>query len=132
MIRPGPYVCVDVGLFEDERFATCSLQARVLFVKLMCHAAAELTDGRIPAVLVPQLCAAAGVRRRALDELVDHGLVDRLGLVEGSPVAGDYFLQGFLKWNPSRESVEDRRRQNRDRQAAFRERESLKGRLRAV
>ena len=132
MNRPGPYACLDVGLFEDERFAACSSSARLLFVKLMCHAAAERTDGRIPAVLVPQLCASAGVRKRSLDELLERGLVERLGLVEGSPVAGDFFLPGYLKWNPSRAEIDARRQSNRDRQTAFRERQELTRKLRAV
>ena len=132
MNRPGPYACLDVGLFEDERFAKCSSNARLLFVKLLCYAASELTDGRIPAVLVPQLCAAAGVRRRYLEELVGVGLVTELGLVEGSPIAGDYYLPAFLTWNLSRADVEAKRAQNRERQAHFRERQDLRRRLRSV
>ena len=118
MIRPGPYVCLDVGLFEDPLFAGLTPASRLLFVKFACYSSAELTDGHIPTALLPPLLAAAGATRRNLNDLLKSGLVEEL------PISDGYYLRGYLKWNPKREELERRREESRRRNAEWRERQA--------
>ncbi len=132
MIRPGRFGCLDVHLFDDERFAKLSANAQSLFIAMTLYAAAESTDGRVPAVMVPRLLLAAHSRPKHLDELLDAGILERLGLVEGSPIADDYYLPAFLKWNMSKDDLDAEREANRQRQAAYRDRKQAHRGLRAV
>ena len=117
MKRPGPYACFDVGMFEDELFANLGAKSQLTFIKLCCYAASERTDGRIPTALIPQLLAAAGATRRALNQLIECGLVQKLPITDG------YYLPAYLKWNPSREELERNRENWKRRQAEKRVRE---------
>lgn len=126
MIRPGPFGCFDVHLYDDERVAKLSGNAQSLFVAMTLYACAELTDGRVPSVIVPRLMLASKSKRRHLAELLETGLVEQLPITDG------YYLPGYLKWNPAREEVERKRQLNRDRQAAQRERNTLTRTLRSV
>jgi hypothetical protein len=71
-------------------------------------------------------------RRRHLNELLELGLVERLGLVESSGMADDYYLPAYLKWNPTKADIDAEREAARERQRAHRERKQLERRLHAV
>ena len=116
----------------DERLSCAKNTPRVLFIAMVCHCAAELTDGRIPGSLMPVLYAQSRARKRDLDELIELGLVERLGNVPGSPVSDDYYLPAYLNWNPRRDEIERKRQLSRDRQAALRERKAPAPKLRSI
>lgn len=132
MNRPGPYVCLDAGYFDDEKVAACHCAAVALHVACLCFAARELTDGRIPGVIMRRLMHATRTRKRDLDRLIEVGLVDTLGKVPGSPMADDYYLPAYLGWNPSKAELEESRERNRQRQATYRDRKQGEKHLRAV
>jgi hypothetical protein len=116
----------------DERLAGVSNTPKVLFLAMVCHCAAELTDGRVPASLMPVLYAQSKARKRDLDVLLAAGLVEKLGNVPGSPMADDYYLPAYLKWNPSKADLEAEREAARDRQRARRAALQAERRLHAV
>jgi len=132
VIRPGRFGCLDAHLYDDERVAKLSGCGQSLFIAMTLYCSAELTDGRVPGALIPRLMLASKSRRRHLKELLELGLVERLGLVEGSGMADDYYLPAYLKWNVARAEVEAEREAARDRQRAHRERKQMERRLRAV
>ena len=132
MIRPGPYGCLDAHLYNDERVAKLSGCGQSLFIAMTLYCSAELTDGRVPGALVPRLMLASKSRRRHLNELLQLGLVECLGLVEGSGMADDYYLPAYLKWSPTKADLDAEREAARLRKQQQRERQETQRRLHAV
>lgn len=126
-------MCLDAHFNNDEKLSSCSVPARFLFVTFAAYCTQELTDGRIPRVMMTRLLAAAGCKRNRLQELLAAGLVVRIGdEVEVSENPDDYYIPAYLTWNPSRADIEREREAARLRQRAKRERDELHQHLRAV
>ncbi len=79
-----------------------------LYVLGGCYSARYLTDGRIPKVAVTRLSDMRHVEKVAA-LLVEHGLWQDDG--------DCYVMHDYLEYNPSRESVENVRREARERRA---------------
>lgn len=68
----------------------------------LCYCARRLTDGDIPAQIVPQLLAVPRAQAvRLAETLVECGVWERRG--------PDYYVHDYLEYNPSREQVEAKR-----------------------
>jgi hypothetical protein len=72
-----------------------------VFARCLSYCGCYLTDGLIPEPIAAQI---AGSDKKALDALIDVGLLQRLE-------SGGYYISDFLEYNRSKEETEAARRQ---------------------
>ena len=111
------WVKLDDGMPSRPEILDLSDAAFRLFVSGLCYIGKHLTDGAISAAAVLTL----GVRqpKRAVSELIDAGLWQKTDT--------GYFVPDFLSYNLSREVVERKRAETRDRVQRYRGRNSVTG-----
>lgn len=99
---------VDDGWWSHRKTVAVSDAAAGLFIKLGCYSAFHLTDGIVPASVLPLLSRATEAERTALlRELSDAGSVVLRDHRGGAVVE----IHDFLAYNPSRKQVlSDRKR----------------------
>lgn len=107
------YAKFDDGFADHPKNRRLSNGAFRLHVSGILHCARWLTDGRIPADVLPDLMRR--YQRAYLAELLETGLWRELtpGLL--------YEIHDYLEWNDSRAKVEHRREKNADRLRRWRE-----------
>jgi len=104
----GPrWVRLDVEYFHNPKTSGVTPVAQVLHLASICWAGAHLTDGHIPAHIVPQLRTAA----RAKPEHVAQLVAARLWI----PVGDGFEIHDYLAMQDSREQVERRRKRTAER-----------------
>ena len=104
------WVKVSDGLATHPKVLAAGQAAAWLHVAGLCYAAQHLTDGAIPDSSLSGLGQfTRGRVRKLADRLVEVGLWERNG-------AG-YAIHDYLDYNPSRSSVEERRKAARERMA---------------
>lgn len=109
---------VDDGFWSHPKVLRLSADAVALWVRAGSWCGNQLTDGVIPAEILPVL----GAKKRAITELVFAGL----WLITDD----GYQFHDWADYQPSREEVLEERRRNADRQK--RHRENLKAKRNAV
>jgi hypothetical protein len=103
---------------ENLKIVPISDKAFRLWFNAACYCRRNLTDGRVPTVLLHTLSRTGS--RRVVDELLNAGLL------EASGAPHTLLVHDYLEHNPSRAEVEEERRQNRQRVATWRERRGQK------
>ena len=104
------WVKLDDGFATHPKVQAAGQSAAWLHVAGLCYAAQHLTDGAIPDSSLTGMGQFTGTRARSLAErLVEVGLWERNG-------AG-YAIHDYLDYNPSRKSLEERRKAARERMA---------------
>lgn len=97
------WVKLDDGFDEDQKVEGLSDRAFRVYVSGLTYAARRLTDGAISAERARHLKATPKV----VAELVDAGLWRPKGL--------GFVINDFLDYNPSRDEVQARRKENAER-----------------
>lgn len=100
------YAQIDDLFADHPKVAGLSDAAFRLHVAGILHCSRLLTDGLVDADEVPRLVRR--YRKAALAELVDRCLWSWV-------LDGAYVIHDYLDWNPSREQVEERRKNARKR-----------------
>jgi hypothetical protein len=109
------WVRLDVDYFHNPKVLAARRDGRDLHLASICWVGSPLTDGRIPAQVIPAILHDAGVKQRAVDLAVDAGL--------WVPNGNGFHLHDFTEMNGTRADVEReregwRRRQQRRRTSA--------------
>lgn len=91
------WVKMDDSFPDHPKIAALSDRAFRLHVSAMCLCARSMTDGHVPSAWMKRL----GTTTKLIAELRDHKLWD--------DAEGGFQIHDFLKYNPSREQVENRR-----------------------
>ena len=99
---------LDDEFVEHTRISKLSDRAFRLHVAAICHAARKLTDGHISETDGRILRALTKARRRHIDELLDAGV--------WTPNGDGWVIRDYLDYNPSAETVKERRKKWADRQ----------------
>jgi hypothetical protein len=97
---------------ENLKIAPISDRAFRLWFNCACYCHRNLTDGRVPAVLILSLSPTA--TKRAVEELLSAGLLEHVDKLT-------YRVHDYLDHNPSREEVEEARRGSRERTRRWRD-----------
>lgn len=100
-----PWVKLDDGFFDHPKAIAAGPMARELNFAAWCWCAANMTDGHIPADVIPLLLAKSGNKRVAVTKLLSVGL----WIANGD----GYIINDYLEYNPSRAETEERRAQKR-------------------
>jgi hypothetical protein len=87
-----PWVKLDDGFMEHPKVVAAGGHATLLFVAGLCYCARNLTDGKIPAAMVPRLTDLTAPMKLAR-KLVVVGLWEE--------IEGGYLVHDWLDWNPS-------------------------------
>ena len=90
------------NFFLDPKIIACDGEAKLLYIAGLTYCAGQLTDGHIPARAVPMIASMAGVANaQANAEALLNACLWQL--------AGDggYLVCNYLKYNPSREKVDE-------------------------
>lgn len=95
------WVRLDADYFSNPRAVAAGLQGRALHLASICWSAQHLEDGMIPPAVIPTLLHQSGVRRGAVDRLVDTGL--------WIPIGECYEIKSYAEKNQSRAQVEQER-----------------------
>lgn len=105
---------VDTGMARHRKSIQAGCDGFTLHVAALGYCAEFLTDGHIPADAVVALTplVAGAKARKVARKLVDAGYWE--------PVEDGYQIHDYLKHQPSREEMQRRRAQDRERQAAWR------------
>lgn len=96
---------------ENPKLVALSDRAFRLWFNACCYCSRALTDGVVPAVMLPMLGARS---KRAVTELIDAGLLD----VED---ADTYRIHDYLEFNPSREQIQQMQGRGQRRTALYRD-----------
>jgi hypothetical protein len=89
-------VNLDDAFTDHPKVAGLSDRAFRLHVSGICYSNRHLTDGLVPASVVPRLVG--GSHGKALVELIDRGMWRHV-------LDGAYEIHDYLDWNRSREQV---------------------------
>lgn len=101
------WVKLDDQFLTHPKVMAAGKDGRALFIAGLCYAAQHLTDGHIPAAVLPLLAAASDVRGKpAATRLVDVGLWEQ--------AADGWVIHGFLEHNPSGAEVRAQRERERE------------------
>lgn len=114
-----PYLPMDENFADHPKNDVLSDGAFRLHVAGLLFCSKHLTDGLIQAERVPRLMRT--FKARALSELVELGRWLPIA-IPGDPVQA-YEIHDYLDWNPTRETVLQRRKQAAERKARSRERQ---------
>lgn len=109
----GPrWVRLDVDYFHNPKALAAGPAGRAMHLASICWVGSQLTDGHIPEQAIPVILHDAGVKRRAVELVVDAGL--------WVPNGSGYHLHDFVEMNGSRADVERQREGYRRRQQRHR------------
>ena len=106
------WVRLDDQFADHPKVVGLSSDAFRLHVSAMCYCAAQLTDGRVTALLTRRLTWFVTDTAAVTNELVTAGLWEQDG--------DDYLIHDYLEYNPSGDDVRQQRKANADRQAKHR------------
>lgn len=110
----GPRWCrLDVDYFSNPKSARAGRDGRLLHLAAICYCASQETDGHITAEIVPVLLRQAGVSKAAVSRLVHVGLL--------VPVGDGFQVHDYLAMQDSRDIIELRRKNKRERMRNWRE-----------
>lgn len=98
---------LDDQFVEHPRIVGIGDRAFRLHVAAICLANRKLTDGHISSHDARILMATVKANRRHTDELVGHGVWETNG--------DGWQIRDYLQWNPTAESVKERRRKDQQR-----------------
>lgn len=107
------WVRLDDNFADHPKIIGLSDSAFRLYIHTLCYANRQLTDGFIPTPVYERMSA---YHERAWAELQQAGLWE---LTEGG-----FQIRSYEEYQPTRDSVEAKRQQNRERLARFRERKT--------
>lgn len=107
------WVRLDVDYFLNPKATAAGRDGRALHLASICWSHAQLTNGHVPAAVVPVLLQVAGVPRSAIDQVLGAGLWVTNGV--------GFEIHDFVEMNGSRDDVERERERWRDRQRRYRE-----------
>jgi hypothetical protein len=100
------WVKLDDHFPEHPKVAHVGMVGMALQVAALCYSARNLTDGHIPAVMVPKLTGMTPKQSKTLAaRMVEAGLWDLETGVGGL----EYVIHDYLEYNPSRASVLQKR-----------------------
>ena len=71
---PGIWTPLAVNYFRNPKVAAAPPRARLLHLAGLCYCQEHVTDGAIPASVLPILVAESGANRNSSDALIDAGL----------------------------------------------------------
>jgi hypothetical protein len=108
------WVRLDSGYFENPKVMVAGRDGRALHIASICWSGSQLTDGHVPEAAAAPLLSKAGVRRGAVEAVVEAGL--------WVPNGDGWDICGYLERNPSATDVEEDREQWRRRQRRARQR----------
>lgn len=100
---------IDDGLWAHPKFLGLSDKSFRLWVRAGAYSCQHLTDG----IITKEMLAILGAQRRHCDELWTAGLWERV-------TDGGYRFHDWEHYQMSKEEVENRREQDRQRKAAWR------------
>lgn len=106
------WVRLDDQFPDHPKVLGLSDQAFRLHVTALCYCSAQLTDGRVTALLTRRLTWFVTDSNAVTNELVTAGLWERDG--------DDFIIHDYLEYNPSAEQVKSARKANADRQKRHR------------
>lgn len=106
------WVRIDDQFADHPKVVGLSSDAFRLHVSAMCYCSAQLTDGRVTALLTRRLTWFVTDTESVTNELVTAGLWEKDG--------DDYMIHDYLEYNPSADEVRQQRKANADRQAKHR------------
>lgn len=116
------WVRIDDQFPKHPKIARCGPIGQALFVSGLCYCAQYLTDGFIPSGVAAALIDATDDDlvetfdiRRVIQRLVDSGMWEK--------VRGGYQVHDYLEYQPSKETVQARRDEARNRMRSHRSRE---------
>jgi len=109
---------IDDGFFDHPKVRQLSDHAFRVYIGMLCYSAQYLADGELSASSARAMVG----RSAALMELVSVGLATCSDGSDGRE-AGAVTLHDFLVYNPPKQEVEEKRRQARERQQAWRDRQ---------
>lgn len=106
------WVRLDDGFPDDAKVENLSDRAFRLYITALCLSARKLRDGVLSTKDQSVLAAHTQAKKQHINELVDAGL--------WKPQGDGYVINAYLKYNPARAKVEERREAARERMAALR------------
>lgn len=109
------WVKLDDGFAEDPVIAGLSHAAFRLYFAALGRSSRKLTDGHLTPTDVTVLRIENRVGPKAVTELEESGKWVRNG-------NGGYVIQNYLKYNPSAETIKERRKADAERQRSHRHR----------
>ena len=98
---------LDDQFVEHPRIVGLGDRAFRLQVAAICLANRKLTDGHISVHDGRILMATVKANKRHVDELLEHGVWEENG--------DGWVIRDYLQWNPTAESVKERRRKDQER-----------------
>jgi hypothetical protein len=104
----SPWVKLDDGFWSDPVIDHLGNEAAGVFARMLSYCGQHLTDGKVSPGAVRYITR----KQRVLDGLEGYGLI--------VPNGEGYLIPDYLKFNPSREQVEEKRRRDAERKR-FRE-----------
>lgn len=99
------WVKLDDGFFRHPKSVAAGPLARELLLASCCWSARYLTDGHVPAEVVPGLASDAGVAPKRGEKLIEVGF--------WVPNGNGFEIHDYLVYNDSRTEFEDRREAQR-------------------
>lgn len=99
------WVRLDDNIFDNPKIVEVSPLARLLHLAGICYSAAQLTDGFVGRKVINRVHLQAGSNNRHVAELVAARLWHEQ--------TGGWFINDYLEYNPSRETVLDGRAKKR-------------------
>lgn len=118
MKQPRLYVPLDVDYLDDEKFDGVSVEAELLYIRSLCLVKRRMSDGFIDRRQLRRLCDRFdGDPVDAATELVAEGL--------WTTVDGGWTVAAWLKHNPSKADIEERRAAEAERKASYRKRDEV-------
>jgi hypothetical protein len=97
-----PWVRLDDSFYSHPKVVSAGAEAVGLYVMALTYASHHLTDGHVPAAWVREKVGAK--TRKLTAALVEHSLWSENGT--------GWVIHDYLEYNPSRESIEDKRRKD--------------------
>jgi len=95
-----PWIKLDDSFLTNAKILQAGLEARALYVAGLCYCGKTLSDGAIPAGMVPKLAALADVD----DAASAAATLVALGLWHDAP--GGFAVHDYLDYNPTRQQAE--------------------------
>lgn len=113
------WVRLDDNFADHPKVIALSDSAFRLYIEALCYSNRQLTDGFIPMAVYLKLS-----RDDEADYLIDAGLWESSHeTITGSSVTNGYAIRSYTEYQPTREKVEEKREQAKERLRRYREKQ---------
>jgi hypothetical protein len=111
------WVRIDDNFADHPKVIALSDTAFRLYIEALCYSNRQLTDGFIPMAVYVKLS-----KNDDADYLIEAGLWESVhGEVSGSSVTTGYQIRSYTEYQPTREKVQEKREQAKERLRKYRE-----------